>query len=91
MLECMPALAVLCRGLALDPVANFHLRNGAQLWRLNWRADASAAGLARSHGLMVNYVYEIDRVAANNRAYLVDGRVVVGPLVEQLLQSPSSS
>lgn len=25
------------RRLALDPVANFHLRNGAQLWRLNWR------------------------------------------------------
>jgi malonyl-CoA decarboxylase len=41
------------RGSALDPVAHFHLRNGALLWRINWRADLSAEGLRRSHGLMV--------------------------------------
>lgn len=42
-----------CRVLALDPVANFHLRNGAAVLQLNWRADTSDAGLARSHGIMV--------------------------------------
>ena len=41
------------RGLALDPVANFHLRNGAAVLQLNWHADASPAGLSRSHGIMV--------------------------------------
>jgi malonyl-CoA decarboxylase len=42
------------RSNALDPVAHFHLRNGALLWRVNWRADLSAEGLRRSHGLMVS-------------------------------------
>ena len=74
------------RGLALDPVANFHLRNGARVLRLNWRADASAAGLARSHGLMVNYEYQLDRLADNNRAYLVGGAVGAAPQVRALLR-----
>ena len=40
-------------GKPVDPVANFHLRNGAEVLRLNWRADTSAVGLGRSHGIMV--------------------------------------
>jgi hypothetical protein len=36
-------------------VANFHLRNGATLWRLNWLADPSPRGMANSCGIMVNY------------------------------------
>jgi malonyl-CoA decarboxylase len=40
-----------------DPVARFHLRNGARLERINWLSDASPAGLNRSAGLMANYVY----------------------------------
>ena len=43
------------RGAALDHVANFHLRNGAAVARLNWRADPSARGLAGSVGIMINY------------------------------------
>jgi malonyl-CoA decarboxylase len=43
------------RGQALDPVANFHLRNGAWMWRLNWAADLSARGMKNSCGIMVNY------------------------------------
>ena len=43
------------RGAALDHVANFHLRNGAAVARLNWLADPSARGLAGSVGIMVNY------------------------------------
>jgi malonyl-CoA decarboxylase len=73
------------RGSALDPVAHFHLRNGAVLWRLNWRADLSPAGLNRSHGLMVNYKYELDEVHGNNRAYVVDQRVCASQLVLELL------
>lgn len=67
-------------------MANFHLRNGASVLRLNWRADTSAAGLARSHGLMVNYQYELDRLADNNRAYLVSGAVGAAPDVRALLR-----
>ncbi|KAJ4426092.1 hypothetical protein ANN_26901 [Periplaneta americana] len=45
------------RGYALDNVANFHLRNGAVMWRLNWQADTSPRGLGNSCGIMVNYRY----------------------------------
>jgi len=41
---------------AVDPVANFHLRNGAALHGLNWRGDLSAKGLAASAGIMANYL-----------------------------------
>lgn len=58
------------RGYALNPVANFHLQNGAVLWRLNWMADTSPKGLAGSCGLMVNYRYFLDETAANSMAYL---------------------
>ena len=44
-----------------DPVARFHLRNGARLERINWLSDASTASLNRSAGLMVNYVYRCNR------------------------------
>jgi len=37
--------------------ANFHLRNGAVMWRINWMADPSPRGVANSCGIMVNYRY----------------------------------
>lgn len=58
------------RGYALNPVANFHLQNGAVLWRLNWMADLSPNGLANSCGLMVNYRYFLEDTAANSTTYL---------------------
>ncbi|MGH0115172.1 UNVERIFIED_CONTAM: hypothetical protein FKN15_070692 [Acipenser sinensis] len=45
------------RGYALNPVANFHLQNGATMWKLNWQADTSPRGLSASCGMMVNYRY----------------------------------
>ena len=51
---------------ALNPVANFHLRNGATIWRLNWMADASLDGVDASFGLMVNYRYFLDRYLVKN-------------------------
>jgi malonyl-CoA decarboxylase len=53
----------------LDPVARFHLANGARLERLNWMGDTSAAGLARSLGFTVNYVYRLADVERNHEAY----------------------
>ena len=46
----------------LDPVARFHLGNGARIERINWYADASSKGLKQSHGLMVNYLYDLKRL-----------------------------
>ncbi|XP_077165959.1 malonyl-CoA decarboxylase, mitochondrial [Paroedura picta] len=58
------------RSYALNPVANFHLQNGAVLWRLNWMADTSPRGLTASCGLMVNYRYFLEDSAPNSAAYL---------------------
>ncbi len=58
------------RGKApLDPVARFHLANGARLERLNWMGDTSPAGLTRSLGFTVNYVYRLADVERNHEAY----------------------
>jgi len=52
----------------VDPVARFHLRNGARLERINWLSDTSAASLQRSAGLMVNYVYRSNSPRCDNDA-----------------------
>uniref|UniRef100_A0A480ID59 Malonyl-CoA decarboxylase, mitochondrial n=2 Tax=Sus scrofa TaxID=9823 RepID=A0A480ID59_PIG len=58
------------RGYALNPVANFHLQNGAVMWRINWMGDVSLKGITGSCGLMVNYRYFLEDTAANRVAYL---------------------
>jgi len=60
----------------LDPVARFHLGNGARLERLNWLGDISVAGMRRSAGLMVNYVYRLDDLERNHEAYARERRIV---------------
>lgn len=57
------------RNFALDPVANFHLRNGATMWRLNWWADISPRGLTNSCGIMVNYRYYLEKLEDNSTKY----------------------
>ena len=52
-----------------DPVARFHLANGARLERLNWMGDSSAAGLRRWYGMTVNYVYRLADLERNHDAY----------------------
>jgi malonyl-CoA decarboxylase len=68
----------------LDPVARFHLGNGAALERLNWLGDSSAQGMARSAGLMVNYVYRLEDVERNHERYFGDRAVVASRAVEKL-------
>lgn len=72
-------------GRLIDPVARFHMRNGARLWRINWHGDLSARGLERSWGLMANYRYEPEDREANKSA-LADKHPSVGPDVEALLR-----
>ena len=78
-------LQVKHRGKALDGVANFHLRNGACVHRLNWKADVSEAGLSRSYGLMVNYLYDMNKVEENNKKYVLNGDIAASQQVRQLL------
>lgn len=71
-------------GTSRDPVAHFHLNNGARLDRLNWRADESDKGLKQSLGLMVNYVYEPRRIEHNHEAF-VRGQTIASQAVEDLV------
>jgi malonyl-CoA decarboxylase len=54
---------------ARDPVAHFHLSNGARIERINWLADTSERGLRQSHGLMVNYLYDPAKIEAYHEDY----------------------
>jgi len=71
-------------GHALDPVARFHLGNGARLYRLNWLADVSPRGLRQSAGMMVNYLYRLDEVERNHEMYVRDQRVVASRELQRL-------
>jgi malonyl-CoA decarboxylase len=65
-----------------DPVARFHLNNGARLQRINAAGDLSRKGLRQSFGLMVNYLYDLDEIEANHDAFVGGGvaasRAVLG-------------
>jgi malonyl-CoA decarboxylase len=67
-----------------DPVARFHLDNGARLERLNLRGNMSAKGLRQSFGLMVNYLYDLDKVEASHTRFregdVVRSRAISSPL-----------
>ena len=67
-----------------DPVARFHLDNGARLERLNARANLSPKGLKQSAGLMVNYLYDLHRIETCHDRF-VHGRVVHSRAVSALL------
>ena len=73
----------LADGKPLDPVARFHLGNGARIERLNWAGDPSAKGHKQSFGLMVNYLYDLKRLD-KHRAWLADGKVAVSGDIDGL-------
>jgi len=74
------------RDRALDPVAAFHLGNGAAVEQINWLADESEKGLARSFGLMVNYAYRPLQIERNHEAYVKEGRIAASARVRSLLE-----
>jgi malonyl-CoA decarboxylase len=74
------------RGGALDPVAHFHLSNGAKIERLNWAADLSPRGLAQSEGIMVNYRYDSRKIEGNHEAYKGRGKISTAAAVRSLLK-----
>ena len=70
-------------GKPVDPVARFHLGNGARVERLNWAGDTSSKGLKQSYGIMVNYLYDLKRLD-KHRALLAQGKIPVSGGVEAL-------
>jgi malonyl-CoA decarboxylase len=71
------------RGRPLDPVARFHLGNGARLEQLNMLGDPTPKGLAQSHGMMVNYLYDIGQIEKNHEAYAESGRIAASGAVRK--------
>lgn len=69
---------------ALDPVAHFHLTNGARMERLNWLADTSEKGMAQSAGMMINYLYKLSDIESNHEAYRGQGKIVVSTAIRGL-------
>jgi len=76
------------RGAPIDPVARFHLGNGARLERINWLADTSDRAIAQADGLMVNYLYDLDHIEKNHEAYAEGRTVVASGGVQRLLRPP---
>ena len=74
-------------GRPIDPVARFHLGNGARLDRLNDLGDTSPKGLSQAHGLMVNYLYDLTNIERNHEAFAEKGQVVASPSVQKHLQT----
>lgn len=70
-----------------DSVARFHLGNGASAHRINWPADLAEGALRRAHGLMINYLYELDQIEARHEAFVADGTVACSPEVKRLLRT----
>jgi acyl-CoA synthetase (AMP-forming)/AMP-acid ligase II len=78
-------------GRPLDPVARFHLGNGAALAHIHAFADLSPRGLAQSHGIMVNYHYDLAEIEKNHEAYAEASEVVASKEVRRLLRAQPSA
>jgi malonyl-CoA decarboxylase len=77
------------RGTPLDSVARFHLGNGARLERINLVADTSDRALRQSHGVMVNYLYDLEHIEKNHEAYAQHRQVVAASSITKLVKTPA--
>jgi malonyl-CoA decarboxylase len=75
-------------GIGVDPVARFHLGNGARLERINWLGNTAPRAIQESFGVMVNYLYDHDSIEDNHEAFARDGTIVRSPEVDALMQAP---
>jgi malonyl-CoA decarboxylase len=73
--------------IRIDPVARFHLGNGARLERINWLSNTALRGIQESFGIMVNYLYDHDSIEHNHEAFVRDGTIVRSPDVDGLLHN----
>ncbi|MET0314382.1 MAG: malonyl-CoA decarboxylase [Hansschlegelia sp.] len=79
------------QGLPLDPVARFHLGNGARLERINPLGDRSRRGMRGAHGMMVNYLYELSEIEANHEAFFAKGEIAASSSVQRLARPARSA
>src|SRR5271165_3961359 len=77
-------------GRVMDPVARFHLGNGASLERIDWEGDLSPKGLAESYGIMVNYRYDLDEIERNHEAFANRGQIAASSAVRKLASAGGS-
>ena len=73
-------------GAPRDPVARFHLGNGAAAWRVNWPGDLSDGAISRAHGLMINYLYQPSRIESQHEAFIRDGTIATGAPLAAVLR-----
>jgi malonyl-CoA decarboxylase len=76
-------------GNRIDPVARFHLGNGARLERINWLGNTAPRAIQESFGIMVNYLYDHDSIENNHEAFACGGTIVRSPDVDALMQGPA--
>jgi len=76
-------------GMPLDPVARFHLGNGALVHKVHDGADTSEKGVRQSAGVMVNYLYDLDRVSLNHERFSAVQEVAASAEIQQ--QSAAAS
>ena len=74
-------------GKPRDPVARFHLNNGARLERVNWLGDVSSKGLREAAGFMVNYLYDLDEIEKNHENLAHNGEIAASRHVRNLLRT----
>lgn len=72
-------------GNAANPVAHFHLSNGAIFERINWMGDVSEHGLNQSYGMMINYLYNLDTIDKNHEQYIDNGEISRSKQIQQYL------
>lgn len=68
-----------------DPVARFHLGNGAMIYQINTGADLSDKGLSQSRGTMVNYLYDLRYIERNHERFITEGYVEYEGKLKSLL------
>ena len=73
-------------GHLTDPVAMFHLSNGACLERINTYADMSEHGQSTSYGVMVNYLYDLNTVEINHEAFVTKGKIKMSDTLQKILK-----
>ena len=72
-------------GMPNDPVARFHLGNGASLEQINYLGDISTNGFNLSGGLMVNYLYDLDKVEQNHEFFISEKKITMSQNVKKEL------
>ena len=78
------------KGLPIDPVARFHLGNGAEVYEVHADADITNKGLRQSSGAMVNYLYNLKNIEKNHEQFVSSGTIAQSQSVSQKVKKYQS-